>query len=306
MNVRYVGWEGYGNYGDDVVKDVIKAMGFTFDEISDTTLFGAGTLFPMSEKLKERMTDKDPKNIVVFGAAVNDPKFDTDEYDKRDKETKELLKKAKFVGLRSEYDKKMLGFGEVIGDPLFSIVPPQVEKQGFVILNIGHSAGNCWGGLKAELNCFIAMLDFCKKLKKQIVILPAWIEDVTLAHMAAGYLGTKHLSYPIRLSQMFKLFKAADFAITYKLHPMITALSVNTPVIPIEYRPKIRHVAEDFKIDHLILKTNEVTVEALEEKYELLKKWDYDFVAKMKKERSLKTRNFLKKIKLELGEKQDG
>ena len=308
INIEYIGWAGYTNYGDDFIKDIILRFGFK-ECLSDIRMYGGGTLLPVSDKLKDIIVNKKIKDIICFGTGVNDNVFEIDNYEEYMKETKKELENSEFIGLRCEKDKELLGMGEVIGDPMFSLrIPENITKDdNLVILNVGQSYGKCWGGVKAEFNCFLTLLDFVKnyiigELKKEVIVVSLWSPDNVLAITASNYLNAKFFVNTIENMEVLGLFSTASAVISYKLHGMITALTVNTPVLPIEYRPKIRNVAKDFGIDNLVIKIDEVTEEKLKEKFEMLKDWNYKKVKDKKNEYGLKTFNFFNKIKEKYGE----
>lgn len=306
VKVHYVGYDNTKNYGDDFNKILIKNFGFNFDENAEITLFGGGTLFPIRKPLLDRIKNKNPKEIIVFGSGCDTPEFYNGDFEKDLEYTKNLLKRAKFIGVRDEYTKKTLGMGEVIGDPFFSITLNKLNiKRGkYGILNVGRSGFNNWGGIDGELDTYKNMLKFTKKIlmdkeKNEMFIIPFFINDILIADDANKYIKQPHIRNAIENDYFYipYIFKYAEFSLTYKLHAMILSIATNTPVIPIEYKPKIRHTAQLFGIEHLVLRTDEVTEKSLEEKYELLKTWDNDKIQKRVDEFRNLQQNFFKRIK---------
>ena len=325
MEIDYIGWNGNSNYGDDIGQKIIDKMGFKPNKDTQIGLIGVGTLFPLSF-IQENFEKELKKELIVFGTGCEDRNFvinnvwkhkvdDADlfltkqSYDKQLKITQNLLKQSKFVGVRDEFTRKTLGFGECIGDPFYSLhIPPkQEQKEPYVIVNIGRGGFNVWGGIDAEFDTLKNVIKFTKnfliqKLRLKVLILSLSKNDGFIADTVARYLGCKHIS-PKDFKEILTFINNAEFIITYKLHALITALTTNTPVIGIEYRPKIGHTAIDFKIEKHILKTNEVTEETLEKKYYMLKEWNSDFITTKKKEYADKQHHFIEQVKKYYGKK---
>jgi len=268
-------------------------------------MIGAGTLLPLTDKLYEKIPP-DYKSISCFCTGVTDPAFD-ERFDENMARTRKALKNCAHVGIRSTEERNALGFGEVIGDPFFAVNTAEPRTPQFVVLNVGTSLGNCWGGIESEMKAYIKTLKFVKKvimgkLKKKVIIISLWGNDLPYAYAAATYLKTRFYDRIPTLTDAINVFNNAEFAITYKLHGMITALVTNTPTIAIEYNPKILNVAKDFKIDNQVIGLRDVTEKTLLEKYKSLKDWDYDFIKHQHLLLGQKQRIFFEKMKKELGE----
>jgi len=302
---EYVGWHNYTNYGDDILYQIIVRMGLADDPESGNVIFGGGTILPLNDKLKDTIKTKDVKNIVCFGTGISSKDFyGTGDFDADMKATREYLCDAK-MGFRSKAEQERIGLGNVIGDPFFSIDSPTMDKrENLVIMNVGQSHGNCWGGLEAEMNTFLQMCKFGKELQdsgKELLVVPLWEADKTLAITASKYIGCGYMNKIPTLNEMLRLMGAAEAVITWKLHAMITALTVNTPVLAIEYHQKIKDVADDFGVD--TLRTDKVTIAKLRERWDDLKHWDYVKVKAQKEKFALATFKFLNYVKD--GEKDD-
>ena len=309
IDVFYLGIVGYHNYGDDFGKLLIETNGFVHKEDAKVLLIGVGTLFPLNKDLQKRINDKSFNEIIVFGTGCVDRRFEKDkaQYDDDMKFTKKLLEKAKFIGVRDEFTAKMLGVGEVIGDPFFSVATAVKKKEKYVVLNMGRCGYNCWGGLDGQLDTLKSVLKFTKnfimkELGLDVKVLSLFVNDNSQSCDMINYLGCEGKDFH-NLNVVTDLFANAEFCITYKLHGMITALMTNTPVIALEYKPKVRNVGKDFGIEKFILRTDEVTEESLLEKYKLLSEWDSDFINKKHDEYAKKQFNAVEEIKKILGEK---
>jgi hypothetical protein len=311
MKVKYVGLDGYNNYGDDETKRVILNLGFEPDDNSNILMFGAGTLFPISHLLKPEIESGYFKKVMALGTGVENPEFPTKDFDTRMKWLREFIPDKSLIGLRCEKDKEVLGFGEVVGDPFFMLdvkaLEKKSDKKNFVLVNIGQSRSRVWGEIDGELGslknlCKFIKHDLIEKQNENVMLFSVWGEDVPFLKLVSGYTGAKYFTGQPTIENIFNIVANAKYVISYKLHAMITALAINIPVIPIEYRPKIRDVARDFGVDKFCLRTDEVTIEALKEKVNLLKAWDYEFVNTKKLEYRKKFQDFTNKIFVECEE----
>jgi len=316
--IRYYGWTGHTNFGDDVCKEIIKTLKFTFNKKSDTMLFGGGTLLPLHPNqnlYKENIGDLEPKRKIILGSGVlgkNDAAKITAKklvsYDDELSFTKKYFKDCKHIGLRDEESRKILGMGEVIGDPLFwvkinrSIYKKEIPE--YAVLNMGFSEGNVIGDVSAQLNYAKEVLKFTKKfvigkLGLKVAVLPLQNYDIPFNNMATVYLGQDNiLKFEIKnkISQILETMTHAKFAITYKQHGMIAAIASNIPVIPMAYSKKTINVAKEFKLENHIIPLNKVSEKTLEEKYHALKDWPYKRIENKKEEYRKNTFNFIKKI----------
>lgn len=304
MKVKYMGWHGYNNYGDDETRRIIASLGFEFDDNSSILMFGAGTLFPMSKMwLPFNSTYYD--KVVSLCTGVENPSFPIENFNERMKETKKILNDSSLIGLRCEEDKKVLGFGEVIGDPFYLIDTDHHNiKKEYVAINIGQSFGNVWGGLDAEFNSFKILCDYIKnelvgKQHEKVVLFSVWRDDEPFLRTASRYTGCYSFICEPTIKNIFSIISRSKYLISYKLHALITALSLNIPVVPIEYRPKIIDVARDFGVDKYCIRIDKLTPELLTEKINMLKDWDYDFVKNKKEYYKNKIKAFVNKIKIE-------
>lgn len=307
MDIKYLGWDGYNNYGDDSTKQIIGSLGFNFDNNSDILMFGAGTMLPVSDLLKNQIENQNFSKVVSLCSGVENPEFPTKDFEQKLQWLKEFIPNKDLISVRCEKDKEVLGFGTVVGDPFYMIdikEPDNPPEKKNVIVNIGQSRSKVWGGLDGELDCFRNLCRFIKhelieNRNEKVYLFSVWDEDVPFLKMASTYTGAPFLTLTPTVKNMFSLIASAKYLISYKLHAMITALSTNTPVVPIEYRPKIRDVATGFNVDKFCLKTNEVTEQNLKNKIDMLSSWDYDFVNNKKQEYKQKIKDFVNKIKLE-------
>jgi len=313
INVNYIGYDGFQNYGDDVNKEIVMKLGFQHDENSDIVFIGPGTGFPIP-KSKQQLIKENTKEVIVFGTGCHTKKFYKDEnsFEEDMKFTKELLKKAKYIGVRDSYTQKTIGCGKVIGDPFFLLSIPKKEEipEKYVILIIGRAGFNCWGEVDGEFNSLKNTIKFTKnfimkKLGFKVKIFYLFNNDAPLSYEISSYLNESVFKRIEMYENFLTEYRNAEFIISYKLHGMITALLTNTPIIPIEYVPKITNVASDFKIDNLVLKSNEVTEKQLENKYNLLKNWDYTFI-KNKRQKYINLQyKFIEQIKKIYGENNE-
>ena len=176
IKVNYLGVTGNENYGDDCGKKIIENLGFKHDENSNILLIGAGTLFPISKDLRKQIKNE-PKEVIVFGSGCWTKEFyNLGDFDEDLEYSKNLLKKAKFIGLRDEHTREMLGVGEVTGDPFFSSKYKfeydyeDIDKD-YILFCPGRASFNCWGGVDGEMDSLKNTLKFLKSTGKEIKII---------------------------------------------------------------------------------------------------------------------------------------
>lgn len=287
MNVKYYGSDPGVNTGDYFVYHAIKGFGFNFNDNANLLLIGGGTMLPISEKLVKGFT---PERTFTVGSGVLDKPYSQKlmlnelEYDKNLSFTRKFLSKCKFVGLRDNGSKDVLGFGRVIGDPTYMINTKGLKSDGlgkYVILNVGFTQGDVIGGITAQLEYLLPILKFAKyylakHLGYKICIISFASEDKGFCSLAHRYLGKSHIydRTDKKNTDIFNIFSNAEFAITYRQHAMITAIICRIPVIPIAYQEKVINVAKDFNIDKYSITTDMVTEEELFEKHGMLESWD--------------------------------
>lgn len=282
MKVKYVGWDGYNNFGDDETKTIIEAMGFEHDENADVLMIGAGTLLPLRYQLLDKIGNKKYRKKICFCTGVTEKSDDYLDYDVDMKYTRKFLEDADFIGIRSQRERDILEMGEVIGDPFFMTdkVDNEDDEKKYVVLNVGSGLGKGYGGVKKELNAFIEMLDFVKeelieKQGKNVIVLSVWNMDYPLANLASNYLKVKRIDKIPNLQEMYEILSKAEYVIGYKLHTMIACLTLNIPFMQVEYARKIRFVAEEFGLEDNLVRVDEINRENLLKSYEAMKKWNH-------------------------------
>ncbi len=296
---KFYTWANYGNFGDDVVKQIALKKGFKEDNFSNRILITGGTLLPVhpNQILYKRTIQGNVEDVVVYGAGCIDPaKPEELEF------TKEFLKHCKHIGLRDEGSKKVLGMGQVIGDPMFHMDYNNYEKvkENYVVLNIGFNAGEIFGGTMAQLNYFMEILKFTKKVVIEelgLKVYPLMLHNIDepAQRLILNYFDAKDIVSKTTLGPVDIIGKA-QFAITYKQHAMITALCTNTPVMPIAYGQKVINVANEFGIE--TVRTDEVTEESLQKLYNNMQNWPYERIKAKKQEYKEKFEKFISEVKL--------
>lgn len=67
-------------------------------------------------------------------------------------------------------------------------------------------------------------------------------------------------------TEAIETIASADVVIGERLHACVLAAAVDTPFVPIEYRPKLRDFAASVGVEDLVIRSDEVTGEALVER----------------------------------------
>lgn len=278
---RYVGWTGHDNLGDEALLQTIRtAMPWADLKLSghpgNLLILGGGTLINRPGYLQILNEYNSPRlERAVFGTGVSNPEFwgkDTDR-----EQWHNYLKSCSYVGLRGPHSVRTLeswgfdGNAEVVGDPalLFERPTVAIRQQGSVVLSPVWTRDNLWG--KSDQAVFDQMSRWVNQWLsegREVTLLACSPDDdrpilnimrqapTTNLNYVAGYLDTQ--SALLALAQ-------AEVVIGERLHACVLAAAVGTPFVGLEYRPKLRDFAASLGVERLLMRTDSLDHEQMDE-----------------------------------------
>jgi len=296
----YIGYVGYGNLGDEALKEAI------FDLFRSTILFsesrgtvirfyerigllkfnilflGGGTLVLRSENMLKRISDDNIPKKIVFGTGVANHIFWKDvpaSYGKVD-DWVNALNNVFYLSVRGPISAQILKGHKVmrdihvIGDPVLyftrEISRPKSRLKRLGV-NIGYALnenkkGFMWG--RDEGLFFSKFMDFIETMiidDWQIEFIPMNKEDETLIDdlLLKDGLQKKVKVFRNYMSTQKTIdrMEGFDVFVGQKLHATILAYCANTPAVMVEYRPKCRDFMSSIDMEHFNLRTDEFNVE---------------------------------------------
>ncbi len=294
----YIGWLGCGNWGDEVLFEVISnklkpyALVIPSESVHKINriiklkinlkciLLGGGTLINnlgFYEDLKKYMA-LFPENcpLVVLGTGVRSVDF-WKKYEKEEMFASwiEILKHAKLVGVRGPLSQNYLEqFGIraiMVGDPalflsLQGLYKKPREKR--LLVNIGKTYGKLWG---SEERFYAVLLKTLKKMAKNgwiIDFYSVWFRDDDVMMRFIEFLVSLckrkpmlYKAYKVDSKRAIEFIKNYDLFMGEKLHAVIAAHSSYTPALIFEYRPKCLDYALSVGMEKYCISTNEVSMD---------------------------------------------
>jgi polysaccharide pyruvyl transferase WcaK-like protein len=275
---KYVGWNGFGNLGDEVlycaIHDLLKSRivlpkagshGRLFNSLChidsyvyDCLILGGGTLINKQMYL-DRALAVSAKRKIAFGCGVSNPEFWMllPEYIDIRKAWVDLLNGFDLVGVRGPVSKKLLiEWGvekdiSIIGDPVLSFCDASItpkRKEKILGVNLGTSKGMVWG-LDEEkvLNDVVRELSILRKRGWRFKFFPVIEGDVDYIRQVAGRLDEHKpviIADFLNQKSFMEELRTVDVFLGEKLHSVILAACTYTPIVMIEYRPKCRDFME--------------------------------------------------------------
>lgn len=276
-SARYIGWAGHFNLGDEVMLDAVKEL-LPWADITTSgdpgklLILGGGTLINRSSYLKQ-VTERDTPRIerVVLGTGVANPDFWGEQEDPE--RWVRWLSTCAYVGVRGPYSlNRLQSWGldagvEVCGDSALLIERPAVERvAGRVVIAPAWTKGRLWGGSDDAVNealssaiasltsegCDVVMLASSPDDDGQILQIGKRLNRTF--DFVQGYLNQ---------AEAIELIASSEVVVGERLHACVIAAAVGTPFVPIEYRPKLRDFAASVGVESLVIRSDELTGDAL-------------------------------------------
>ena len=282
VSARYVGWTGKYNLGDEVMLGALRQLMPWADirtegEAGKLLLLGGGTLINRFTYLKWLMHRDTPRaERAVIGTGVASPEY----WGLREEPKRwiDWLQTCVYVGVRGPHSYDVLrewgfkGEMEVCGDSALLIErPPHAEKvPGRIVAAPAWTKGELWGGsdesvvgalssatsLWLEEGREVAWLSSSPDDDGQVLKIMERVEHGVLPFVQ-GY--SDHQA-------ALHLIASADVVVGERLHACILAAAVGTPFVPIEYRPKLRDFAASVDAEHLVIRTDQISGQELNER----------------------------------------
>ena len=273
--IRYVGWTGHQNLGDEAMLTATRQL-LPWADVDPSArtyhvlMLGGGTLFNANGGYLSRFDELDGQQIdtVVFGTGVRSPKF-WDVTEPMD-EWWSILDASLSVTVRgpdSEGHLRAFGYEgsiEVVGDPALALVRPEnVERvAGRVVLCPLHTGGQLWGGDDAAvLEGLAATAARLSAAGHEVVIMTAHPADdrwameimtrsgIPLDAFVPGYAD---------LDATLELLASSNLVIGERLHSVVLAAAVGTPFVAVEYRPKLLDFARSVGNADAVIRTDQM------------------------------------------------
>jgi len=295
----YLGYVGYGNLGDEALKEAVfelfkdtiifsESRGFLIRHLEQIGLLrfkllflGGGTLILRSEKVLKDISDKSIPQKIIFGTGVANHIFWKDVPGKYGdmKEWMNTLNNVDFLSVRGPISKQILmdkGINKsvhVIGDPVLYFIR-DIKSPKPKLKNLGVNIGATGGGQTKDLmwgrnddHFFSKFIDFIRTMSGdgwQIEFVPVNKNDEIL---------TDNLLIKNGLQKNIKVFRdytstqktidhmeGFDVFVGQKLHATVLSYCANTPAVMVEYRPKCRDFMASIDMERFNVRTDEFNV----------------------------------------------
>lgn len=274
--VRYVGWTGHDNMGDEALLEAITGA-LDWAEVrtakrGDLLLLGGGTLINRGSYLDWLVEQDSPRlERAVFGTGVANPEF----WRERDEAQRwvDWLDTCAYVGVRGPLSAQILSdWGvsaevEVVGDAALLLDADAPRQEGRVVIAPCRTRNELWGGDDEKV--FDRLADLAASLARdghEIHMLAAHPDDDgPIIHITrqAGRPDLPYLAGYADLDAALELFASADLVVAERLHAAVLAAAVGTPFVALEYRPKVRDFAASVGFERFTLRTD--ALDGLEE-----------------------------------------
>lgn len=286
-SVRYVGWVGHRNLGDEALYQAIgsyfrparlvhhERAGFApLDTLAARRqragmLVGGGTLIG-SSYLKEiaSLSERHPRWCVVFGSGVVSQSFG-EQFPGRHTPTAdwaELLGSFRYVGVRGPDSQSALEAvgvnAEMLGDPVAAFTREESfwdPKERHIGVNIGLAGGRMWGREADVMESFASLLQLAGRAGFTVECFVVWPADLkpTLAVLDAAGLGDVPVHRTYNSAERYQdLVSRMQAFIGIKLHATALALAAGVPSVMLEYRPKCLDFMRSIGSEAMSLRTD--------------------------------------------------
>lgn len=274
-HIRYVGWVGQENFGDEIMLNAVADLVnwgdvHTSGEPAGLLLLGGGTLINRGFYL-ERLQSKDSPRIerAVLGTGVANPSFwgitePTDQW-------LDFLSTCVYVGVRGPMSAEILtDWGmktapEIVGDPALLLTRPidaNPTDEAVITISPARTNGELWGG--DDESVFAALSDLTAQLVSDghdVRFLSCFPADDRAIFQIMRSSGHPNLPYHAAYADpagATRLLAESALVISERLHGAVVAAACGTPFIGLEYRPKVRDFAKSVDMEEFVLATNDL------------------------------------------------
>ena len=277
--VRYVGWTGHSNLGDEAMLDAVTGL-FEWADVRtggdavDLLMLGGGTLINRGFLRQVLRHDSPSVERVAFGTGVANPDYWGQPKEKPG-DWIAFLESCLTVGVRGPISAELLvdwGLSkepEIIGDPALSLRPgDSVEAvDGRVVICPAFTKGLLFGG--DDENVFSAFADLSRHLlaaDHDVVVLSASPRDdrhIIEMMRDAGAADLPYIAAHDDPQAALDLLATADLMVAERLHGAVLAAASGTPSVLVEYRPKLRDFAQSVGLEQTTIRTDSLKRGAL-------------------------------------------
>ena len=274
--IRYVGWTGRDNLGDEVMLDAVRRLMpwgdvETAGDPTDLLVLGGGTLINRRVYLDWlREKDSPRSERAVFGTGVASPDYWglTEEPE----DWIEFLGTCAYVGVRGPRSAETLrtwgyeGELEVCGDPALALErlddTPE-PSDGRLVISPLDTRGELWGGDdRAVLDTFIEVVQQAVAEGREVWMLSCFPADdrVCIELMRrAGHPDLPYLAGYTDHDQALRLLGSASVVLAERLHAAVLAAATGAPFVAVEYRPKLRDFAASVGQEDVVARADDLT-----------------------------------------------
>lgn len=265
--IRYVGWTGKDNLGDEVLLQAITGA-LAWGEVrtakrGDLLLLGGGTLINRGNWITWLEEHDSPRiERAIFGTGVANPEFWGERPD-RDRWT-EWLGTCVYRGVRGPISAALLADwgveAEVVGDAALLVRPAATRREGLVVMAPCRTRGELWGGDDDAV--FARMADTTRHLLdrgREVVLMSAHPDDDGPCIDVMRRAGRPDLGYAqgyADLDAAVDLLASADLVVAERLHAAVLGAAGAVPFVALEYRPKLRDFAASMGMEDRLLRTD--------------------------------------------------
>jgi len=273
--INYVGWLGHENLGDEALFKAAQDLFSSHQlipvntEWEDHSLISPVTLVGGSTGVPEWFEWLRPtKYNYIFGAGVKDPSFYGYDYIFRERlkvaVMLDRLRLFRRIGVRGNISKALLAkhgiASEVIGDPVLSLKPTNLNKDEARIAVCIGSDGILWGMDEGRL--FREIAKVCQRLKKEgyePVLIPFWRENVAVVEKMALKEKIDFFDKWFDVNSTLNFIASCKILIGQKLHSLAFSAAAGTPFICLEYQPKCYDFAQSVGFEKYTIRTDRAT-----------------------------------------------
>ncbi|HUG08101.1 MAG TPA: glycosyltransferase [Acidimicrobiia bacterium] len=278
---RYIGWSGHHNLGDEVMLEAIRGL-LSWADVETTgdpgqlLILGGGTLINRSSYLKQ-VTERDTPRVerVVIGTGVASPEYWGEVEDPR--RWVQWLSTCAYVGVRGPYSYERLrlwgfeGDAEMSGDSALLVERPPVERMpGRVVVAPAWTKGRLWGGSdETVIKALGAAVDGWRADGREVIALSSSPDDDGQLLQMSLKVGNSLLPFVqgyLDRDRALETIASAEVVVGERLHACVLAAAFGTPFVPIEYRPKLRDFAASVGVEHLVIRSDELSDGLLSER----------------------------------------
>lgn len=270
--IRYVGWVGKDNLGDEaMLQAVVGLMPWgevaVRGEATDLLLLGGGTLINRNQYLSW-LQERDSPRIerAVFGTGVANPSYWGLTEDPA--EWARWLDTCCYVGVRGPHSAQTLadwgyrGEVEICGDPALMLDAPGVEiVEGSVLFAPVWTGGELWGESdETVVEAVAAAVGQLVDEGRPVTLMSCHPTDdrpIIMIRELAGP-GVGYMCGYQDVDASLRAIAASSVVVGERLHACVLAAAVGRPFVGLEYRPKVRDFAASVGMEHMVMRTDEL------------------------------------------------